>query len=63
MENRPKCNLIGTDGNVFALIGTVARTLKAAKKPEAAKEMTERVFKSKSYGEALNIMGEYVEIY
>ena len=57
-----KCKLVGTDGNVFVLIGKVSRTLKRAGMPDKAKEMSERCFSAKSYYEALAIMQEYVEV-
>ncbi|OIO43428.1 hypothetical protein AUJ64_02470 [Candidatus Pacearchaeota archaeon CG1_02_39_14] len=59
---RPKCSLIGTDGNVFALISKVSTTLKKIGQHNQAKEMTSRCFKAGSYDEALMIMDEYVEI-
>ena len=59
---KPDCPLIGQDGNVFNLIGIAARTLRENGMPEQAKEMTGRVFGCGSYGEALCIIGEYVNI-
>ena len=60
-QKKPACQLTGTDGNVFALAGRVSQTLKRAGMPERAKEFTERVFKSGSYDEALQVMCEYVD--
>jgi len=62
MADKPECQLIGEDGNVFNLVAIVSRTLKRAKQYDAAKEMANRVFKCQSYDMALAIMGEYVEI-
>ena len=59
---KPKCDLIGQDGNIFNLVGIASRTLKQNGMKEEAKEMSNRVFSSHSYDEALNIIGEYVEI-
>lgn len=59
---KPKCALIGQDGNIFNLVGIASRTLKQNGMKEEAKEMSNRVFTSHSYDEALNIIGEYVEI-
>jgi hypothetical protein len=59
---KPVCKLIGEDSNVFNLIGKVSRVLKMNGLKEQAEEMTERVFNSGSYDEALNIISEYVEI-
>jgi hypothetical protein len=60
--NRPVCELIGEDGNVFNLIGKASKCLKRAGLKEQAEEMTQKVFASGSYNEALQIIGEYVEI-
>lgn len=59
---KPKCALIGQDGNIFNLVGITSRTLKQNGMKEEAKEMSDKVFNSHSYDEALSIIGEYVEI-
>ena len=59
---KPDCALIGQDGNVFNLVGIASRTLRRNGMAGQAKEMTDRVFASGSYHEALNIIGEYVNI-
>ena len=61
MEQKPKCPMIGSDGNVFALLGLVQKTLKIIGKEKEAKEVMERVTSSESYEQALSIMMEYVE--
>ena len=61
-DAKPDCPLIGKDGNVFTLVGIAARTLKRNHMREKADEMTDRVFASGSYSEALGIIGEYVNI-
>ncbi len=58
---KPKMNLVGEDGNVFAILGRASRALKQAGMPEQAKEMFDRVTSSDDYYEALNIISEYVE--
>ena len=62
MNEKPKCPLIGSDGNIFCLLGMASRTLRENGMKEQAKEMQNRVTASGSYSEALNIIGEYVEI-
>ena len=63
MENKkPECQLIGTDGNVFALAARVCSALRKAGQSDKVKEFTERLFRSKSYDDALVLMGEYVEV-
>ena len=62
MNEKPKCPLICADGNIFNLLGMASRTLRENGMREQAKEMQSRVTASGSYSEALNILGEYVEI-
>ncbi len=59
---KPDCPLIGTDGNIFHLVGIAAKTLRRNGLSEEASEMSEKVFGSGSYDEALGIIGEYVNI-
>lgn len=59
---KPKCALIGQDGNIFNLIGIASKTLKRNNMNEEAKEMCDRIIISKSYDDALYIIGEYVDI-
>ncbi len=59
---KPNCPLIGEDGNIFHLVGIAAKTLRKNGMKEEASEMTEKVFKSGSYEEALGIIGDYVNI-
>ena len=59
---KPDCALIGQDGNIFNLLGIASRTLKQNSMADEAKEMCCRVTSSESYCEALNIIGEYVNI-
>ena len=60
--NKPKCKLIGTDGNVFALVGRVIQSLKKSDHPEKVQEFQNKLFLCKSYEEALALMCEYVDI-
>ena len=39
--SKPRCKLVGTDGNVFAIIGAVRRALVAAGEPERAREFVQ----------------------
>ena len=60
---RPKCALIGEDGNIFNLMGIASRTLKRNNMEELAKEMCNKITtQAKSYDQALSILGEYVDI-
>lgn len=59
---KPKCKLIGEDGNIFNLCGIARRVLKREKMYDEADEMADRVVKAESYDDALSIIGEYVDI-
>lgn len=60
---KPRCALIGQDGNIFNLMGIASRTLKQNGLRESAKEMCDRITsEAKSYDQALMILDEYVDI-
>ena len=59
---RPPCRLIGTDGNVFAIIGSVRQALRDAGQPERASEFVRRAFAAGSYDAVLQLCFEYVEV-
>ena len=61
-NHKPSVKLIGEDGNIFSILGRVSRILKEDGKEEQVKEVSERVMASSSYGEALQIIMEYVEV-
>lgn len=58
---RPKMELLGQDGNIFAILGRASALLKRAGMKDQADEMFQRVTASGSYEQALNIISEYVE--
>ena len=60
-KEKPKMNLIGEDGNIFAVMGRASGLLNEAGQKAEAKEMINRVTSSGSYDEALSIISEYVE--
>ena len=60
---KPSVKLVGTDGNIFAVVGRCARALREAGQANKAKEMTESVSKAGSYNEALGICMRYVDAY
>lgn len=63
MENqKPKCKLIGEDGNILNLVEIAARTLRRNGKSAQVDEMRSKVYSSENYEDALTIIGEYVEI-
>ena len=59
---KPKCKLSGQDGNVFNLIGLARKALVKKGLNAEATEMTAKCFKAGSYGEALQIIMEYVDV-
>jgi len=62
-QQKPDCELIGQDGNIFNLMGIASRTLRRNGLAEQATEMCNRITSSAgNYYEALNIIGEYVNI-
>lgn len=60
-ERKPRCRMIGEDGNIYNLMGIASRALKGI--PGAADEMIKRVKSSHSYTEALAIIMEYANVY
>ena len=59
--HRPKMQLLGYDGNIFAIMGRAGRLLTDCGQADKAKEMRDRVMACDSYQKALNIVSEYVE--
>ena len=63
-KQKPDCELIGQNGNIFNLMGIASRTLKRNGMEQQAMEMFERITGGGcgDYYQALNIIGEYVNI-
>jgi len=61
-QAKPECELIGTDGNIFALMGRVIRTMNRAGLTDQVATMKDKVKKCGSYDEAIQVIMEYVEI-
>lgn len=63
MTMKPKCKLIGEDGNIFNLMGIASKALKSAGMKIEADEMIKRITtEAKSYDEALGMIMEYVDV-
>ena len=63
VKEKPDCPLIGQNGNIFNLMGIASKTLRQNGMGDEAKVMFERITGgATSYYEALNIIGEYVNI-
>ena len=61
VQRKPKMQLIGEDGNIFAILGRASGLLKDAGMKAQSDEMFERVTACGDYYEALNIISEYVD--
>lgn len=59
---KPLVKLTEEDGNIFSIMGTCTKALKRIGQYEKAKELTNKIFSSSSYEEALQICMEYVEV-
>ena len=62
-SEKPVCKLVGTDGNVFSIIGLVVAALKEAGFRDRAVEFREKAFKASSYDEVLQLCMEYVDVH
>lgn len=59
---KPKCKLVGENGNIYNLMGIAYKALKRNGQEEEAKEMCNKITtEAKSYEEALCILTDYVE--
>ena len=54
MSKKPKCPLIGQDGNIFNLMGIASKTLKRNGMYDEAKEMCSRITSSGSYNAVID---------
>ena len=60
---KPKCKLVGEDGNIYNLMEIASRALKKNGLEEEAKEMFNKITtEAKSYNEALCIIMDYVDV-
>lgn len=59
---KPKIKLIGTDGNVFGIIGRVRRVLQSNVNAEVANEFQKKAMSSDSYDAVLRLTMEYVDV-
>jgi hypothetical protein len=60
--SKPRCRLVGTDGNVFSIIGTVKRALERAGQRERASEFVAKAMQAKSYDAVLALCFDYVDV-
>ena len=60
MKENPELQLVGHDGNIFAIMGSASRLLYRAGRSDDSKEMIEQVTSCKSYEDALIAVSKYV---
>ena len=61
--SKPRCKLSGKDGNVFFIMGLVAKTLKQAKQKELAEEFLAKAQKCRNYDEVIALTFDYVDVF
>lgn len=61
--DKPMLQMVGTDGNVFAIIGRVARCLRTHRGRDVANEWVKRAMACHDYDDVLTLMYEYVDPY
>ena len=60
--DKPKCKLVGANGNVFNLIALASLALKRAGFRDKADEMSKKCFSAESYDNVLCIIMDYVDV-
>ena len=60
-QQKPQMQLLGEDGNIFAILGRASKLLNRAGMKAQSEEMFQRVTACGDYYEALNIISEYVD--
>lgn len=63
MMDKPRVKLVGTDGNIFAVVGRCKQALEQVGQLREAREMVRQAFKVPSYDEALTVCLEYVDAF
>lgn len=61
-NRRPRVDLVGTDGNVFSIIGKVSETLKKSGMRYSADEFVENAMVCDSYKDVLKLATKYVRV-
>ena len=59
---KPECDLDGVDGNVYAIIGAVAKCLRRAGLRDRETQWKNEARQQKSYDDVLLLMHSYVEV-
>ena len=61
-DEKPFVQLSGQDGNIYNLAALARKALKKAGQEGNAKKLMDKLILCKSYAEALELIGEYVEV-
>ena len=59
---KPEVKLSNSDGNVFAIIGAVMKSLRNAGMQEKAKEFEKKAFSCEDYNAVLKLCFQYCEV-
>jgi hypothetical protein len=59
---KPICQLIDMDGNVFSIISKVSKVLKTAGMEDQAKQFKDKARECGSYDEVLSLLHHYVDV-
>jgi len=59
---KPECQLVGTDGNAFAIIGNVAKALRKVGMVDEAAAWTDKAMQCGSYDELLQLAMGVVDV-
>lgn len=62
LVDKPKVQLSGQDGNVFAIISACIRALRRAKMLDKAEEFREKTRQARSYDEVLVLAMQYCDV-
>lgn len=62
-SKKPDCHLVGSNGNVFSIIGVVSKALKKAGQHDRAEEFQKKAMQSESYDAVLQLLYDYVDLY
>ena len=62
IQKKPRCKLVGENGNIFNLLAIARKTRKETGYDKEADEMFNKVTKTHNYYEALSVISDYVEI-
>jgi hypothetical protein len=59
---KPKCKLLGANGNIFNLMAIAGKALQRAGLEKEKKEMIDSILNCASYDKALQTIMDYVEV-